>query len=448
MPTLLIRGGRIVDPANDVDQVADLLIRNGVILRLEASAGEAFAESGLSGPAGFESEQPEVIDAVGKIVCPGLVDLHCHLREPGGEEDETIATGTAAAVAGGFTTIASLAATVPPIDSAASVEYVRLQAERANNCRVAVVACVSNQREGKQLAEMGQLCEAGAVAFSDAPSPVYDPELMRRALQYTRMFNRPVLNHAEVPELTTGGVMHSGLVSLKLGLAGLPTSAEEVMVGRDIILSEATGGRVHVMHVSAAGAIELIRRAKRRGVQVTAEVSPQHFTLTDECLNSFDANYKINPPLRGEEDRQACIRGLIDGTIDCIVSDHAPHATEKKMHELDRAPFGVVSLETTLALVIDQLVRPGHLSWPQAVHKLSGRPAEILQLPAGTLSPGAPADVTVLDPEIEWTVDPATFRSRSRNTPYTGKRLRGRVDWVLVGGQVRYRSESFSANGS
>ena len=424
MTKLLIKNGRLIDPSQGLDRTGNLLIEDGRIAAYDVS------------PNG----QDVVIDAAGKIVAPGLIDMHVHLREPGREEDETIATGTAAALAGGFTSIACIPNTEPPIDTQATVEFIRHQAVLADNCNVYVVACVSKNREGKELAELGQLVEAGAVAFSDDGAPVYDAELMRRAFEYCLMFDKPILNHAEVRELTVGGVMHEGLASLVLGLPGMPSAAEDVMTSRDVTLAEATGGRIHMMHVSTAGSIEIIRRAKRRSVRVTTEVCPHHFTLTDECLRSFDSNYKMSPPLRGKSDVEACIAGLVDGTIDVICTDHAPHALEKKMRELDQAPFGILGLETALGLVVKRLIEPGHLTWPQAIEKMTINPAKVLGIPKGTLAVGADADVTIIDPDCEWTVDPDEFLSKSRNTPFGGYRLRGRAETVIVGGKVKYMS--------
>ena len=419
---LLIRGGRVIDPSQKIDRVTNLLIEDGRIAALDADP----------------EVDARVIDATGKIVSPGLIDMHVHLREPGREEDETIATGTAAAVAGGFTSVACIPNTEPPIDTQASVEFIQHQAARADQANVFVTACVSKNREGKELAEIGQLVEAGAVAFTDDGSPIYNPELMRRAFEYCSMFDVPVLNHAEVLELTTGGVMHEGRVSMILGLPGMPSEAEDVMVSRDLRLAEATGGRLHVMHISTAGAVEQVRRAKARGVRVTTEICPHHFTLTDDSLRRFDSNFKMSPPLRAQSDVEACIEGLRDGTIDVICTDHAPHAREKKMQELDRAPFGIVGLETALGLVITHLIRPGVLDWPTALAKMTIHPARILGIDKGTLNVGADADVTVIDPDVRWTVDPAKFRSKSSNTPFAGWELTGRADTVIVRGEVKF----------
>jgi dihydroorotase len=426
---ILLEGGRVIDPSQGLDRITNVLVNQGRIAAYDAIA----------------TGEETVIDASGKIVSPGLIDMHVHLREPGREEDETILTGTSAAVAGGFTSIACIPNTEPPIDTQASVEFIQHQAVRADQCNVYVVACVSKNREGKELAELGQLIQAGAVAFSDDGAPVYDAELMRRALEYCGMFDKPILNHAEVRELTQGGVMHEGLMSLVLGLPGMPAVAEDVMTGRDIALADATGGRIHMMHVSSAGSVDLIRRAKGRGVRVTTEVCPHHFTLTDESLRSFDSNYKMSPPLRGQEHVDACIAGLRDGTIDVICTDHAPHALEKKMRELDQAPFGIVGLETALGLVVTRLIEPGHLDWPTALAKMTINPARILGINKGTLKIGADADITVIDPEVRWTVNPARFRSKSTNTPFAGWNLQGRADAVIVGGRIKYQLQAEGA---
>ena len=427
MATLLIRGGRVVDPSQGIDRVDDVFVRDGLVVSTGHGGGQPVGRA------------DETLEAAGLVVCPGLVDMHVHLREPGREEDETIESGTRAALAGGFTSVACIPNTEPPIDSQAAVEFIRQKAARADTCNVFVVACVSRGREGKELAEIGRLVEAGAVAFSDDGSPVYDAELMRRALEYCRMFDKPILAHEEVLELSRGGVMHEGLVSLVLGLPGMPAAAEEVMIGRDVALAETTGGRVHAMHVSTAGGVALIRDAKRRGIRITAEACPHHFTLTDESLRGFDANCKMSPPLRTAADVEAIIEGLVDGTIDCIATDHAPHAREKKLLEIDRAPFGILGLETAVGLSVTRLVATGRIGWPRFVEALSLLPARILGLPRGTLQPGAVADITLIDPALSWRVDASHFASKSINTPFDGWTLQGRAVATIVSGRVKYR---------
>jgi dihydroorotase len=422
MSSLVITGGRVVCPAQGLDRVTNVLIENGRIVAFDASAiGDA-----------------EVIDAAGKIVAPGLVDLTTQLREPGCEEDETIETGTAAALAGGYTSIACLPETEPPIDTPAGVEFVRQKAARARNCHVFVVGCVSQERAGQQLAEIGSLVEAGAVAFSDGTRPIQNPDVLRRALEYCLMFDKPILSHPEACELSQSGVMHEGRVSMVLGLPGMPAAAEDVMTSRDIRLAEATGGKLHLLTVSSAGSIDLIRRSKARAVMITAGVAAINFALTDELLRSFDSDLKLNPPLRSIEHVEACIAGLQDGTIDVIASGHAPRATEKKMQELDLAPFGMSALETTLALTITKLIEPGKLDWPTAIKKLSLNPARVLGLKKGTLRIGADADLVIIDPQARWKVDPRNFRSKSGNTPLAGMQLMGRAAQTIVSGEVRY----------
>jgi len=422
MTRIYIQNGRVVDPAQELDQVTSLLIAGGKV-------------AGIGCP--LEGDAL-VIDATDRIVAPGLIDMHVQLREPGHEEDETIEAGTAAALAGGFTTIACFPNTDPPVDTPASVEYIQLQAARSNHCNVLVVACASKGGQGEQLSEIGLLAKSGAVAFSDATSPIHNAELMRRALQYTQMFDRPVFSHPEVRELSRAGIMHEGLVSTVLGLGGMPVEAEDVMVGRDLRLAEATGGRLHLLNISTEGAVELIRRAKSRGVVVTCEVTAAHFSGTDELLKSFDSNCKLNPPFRSQEHVDACIEGLRDGTIDVITSGHAPRAAEKKMLELDLAPFGMSGLETTLGLVMKHLIEPEHLDWSSAIAKLSQNPAKILnQAKKGSLSIGQDADVTIIDPSSEWRVDSRSFLSKSSNTPFEGRVLRGIAETTIVGGVVK-----------
>jgi dihydroorotase len=420
--TIHITGGRIIDPVRDLDEIGDLWISRGRIL-----------------PIGGGYEDAEiVIDAEGMIVCPGLIDVHVHLREPGNEEDETIATGASAALASGVTSVACMPNTQPAIDSQAAAEFVVLQAQRARQANVYPVGAVSKGRKGEELAELGQLIAGGAVAFTDDGAPVASAALMRRALEYSRMFDRVIMQHCQVPELTGGGVMHEGFESMRLGLPGMPAAAEDIMVARDIRLAEITGGRLHIQHISTARSVELVREGKRRGVRVTAEACPHHFTLTDETLRSFDSNYKMNPPLRTWNDVEALINGLKDNTIDIIATDHAPHAREKKMREIDQAPFGVVGLETLIPITATKLIEAGHLSWPEALRKLTCNPAQLLGLPKGTLRPGADADVTIIDPKVRWKIDPARFRSKSRNTPFGGWEVRGHAHTVIVGGEIRF----------
>jgi dihydroorotase len=422
MNLLRIINGRLIDPAQNVDQVAELWIRGEEIVGIGPQPG---------------MRPTRTIDAIGKIVCPGLIDMHVHLREPGREEDETIATGSAAALAGGITSVACMPNTDPPLDHQAAAEFVYLQAERAGSANVFPVGCITKGRKGAELAEIGGLVEGGAVAFTDDDVPVVSAEIMRRALEYCRMFDKPVLSHAEDLELTRGGVMHEGRESMWLGLRGMPAAAEEVMIHRDIELAQMTGGLLHILHVSTAGSVELIRRAKEKGVRVTAETCPQYCFLTDKSLHSFDSNFKLNPPLRTENDVQAVIAGVKDGVLDVVASDHMPQAPEKKLRELDQAPFGIVGLETLLPICIKALIEPGHLTWPQLIEKLTWRPAQILGIDRGTLKPGVDADVTIIDPTLEWTIDAAKFVSKSRNTPFAGLKVRGRAHTVIVSGEIK-----------
>lgn len=424
MPELLIKNGRIVDPSQRIDRVANLLLRDGKVAGIdETPEGKA-----------------QVIDATDRLVVPGLIDINTQLQEPGWEEDETIATGTAAALAGGFTSIACGPNTDPPLDSQGSVEFVRHQAALADNCNVFVLACVSKNRDGQELAELGSLHQAGAVGFTDAGRPIHNADLMRRALQYAMMFDRPVLNHPEVLELSQDGVMHEGRISTILGLSVMPPEAEDVMTGRDIRLAEATEGKLHLINISSGDSVELLRRAKDRGVQITAGIAAHHFSLTDDLVRSFDSNCKINPPLRSKNHVRQCVQGLIDDTLDVICSGHSPRAHEKKIHELDRAPFGINALETMLGLIGRYLIEPGHLTWLKVIEKTSCRPAQILGLTnKGSLRAGSDADVTIIDGASKWIVDPTKFKSKSRNTPLAGEELISRADTVIVGGEVKYQ---------
>jgi len=418
--SLLIRNGRVVDPAGGTDAVADVWIADGRIHKLGR---------GLKAPAGAE-----IVDATGKVVCPGFIDMHVHLREPGFEYKETIASGTRAAAAGGFTAVACMANTFPVNDNRAVTDYILARAKVEGVVRVYPIGAVTRNLEGTQLAELAEQAEAGCVAFSDDGKCVMNAELYRRAMEYALPFGTPVISHAEDCHLAHGATMNEGLVSTELGLSGQPGAAEDVMVARDIILAELTGAHLHIAHISTAGAVRLVRDAKARGVRVTAEVTPHHLVLTDEAVRTYDPNCKMAPPLRTKRDVEACLEALVDGTIDCVATDHAPHALSEKESEFAEAANGVVGLETAVSLLLDRLVRPGVIDLPTLVARLSPGPARLLNLPGGSLAPGAAADITILDLEQAFTVDPATFQSRSRNTPFAGFTGRGTPWMTLVGG--------------
>jgi dihydroorotase len=420
--SLLIKNGRVVDPANSTDAPADVLIAGGRIERVGADL-----------PVGPDTT---VLDATGKVVCPGFVDVHVHLREPGHEYKETVATGTRAAAAGGFTAVCCMANTQPVNDNRSITDYIRARAAVEGIVRVYPIGAVTRGLGGEELAELAELAEAGCVAFSDDGRCVMNAALYRRAMEYTLPFGAPVISHAEDHHLSRGAAMNEGVVSTELGIVGAPAAAEDVMVARDILLAELTGAHVHVAHLSTAGAVRLVRDAKARGVRVTAEVTPHHLLLTEEAVRSFDANTKMNPPLRTKQDTEALLEALVDGTIDCIATDHAPHAGSEKEGEFDRAAFGIVGLETAVALLLDRLVRPGLLPLGTLVSRLSRDPARLLGLPGGSLAPGAPADLTLLDLDAGWTIDPARFQSRSRNTPFGGWPVTGRPWKTIVGGGI------------
>ena len=416
----------MIDPASKTDAVADVLLVDG---KVEAVAPKLPPRA-----------DAEVLDAAGCVVAPGFVDLHVHLREPGREDVETIATGARAAVAGGFTSVCAMPNTDPVTDNQAAVGFIASRARRAGTARVYPIGAVSLGQKGEQLAEFGELVAAGAVGVSDDGRPVATAHLMRTALEYALSFGIPVIDHCEDVSLSSGGAMHEGLVSTRLGLKGIPRASEDVIVARDLQIAELTGGHLHCAHVSTAGAVALIRAAKARGVRVTAEVTPHHLALTDAACEGYETNAKMNPPLREPGDVAALRAALADGTIDCIATDHAPHHYDAKEQEFDNAPFGVVGLETALGVAITELVEGGVLSLGALVRCLSTRPAEVAHLPAGTLAPGAPADVVVFDPAAAWTVDPARFFSKSRNTPFAGRTLRGLVRWTVVGGAIVHRA--------
>ena len=422
----VIAGGRVIDPAAGDDRPADVLIDEQTIAAVEPPGSlDAVADA-------------ERIDAAGHLVCPGFVDPRVRTGEPGYEEDETIATVSAAAIAGGFTTIGGLPETDPPMDTRAATEFMVLHAKRARQAWVVPIGAVTKGRHGEELAEIAQIVDGGAVALSDGKRTIASAEVMRRALQYAGMFDLAILHHPQAPELVEGGVMHEGRHSLRLGLAGMPRAAEEITVRRDIALAELTGGRLHLMGISSAGSVEEIARAQSRGVRITADVTPQHLLLTDEALGGYDSNYKFNPPLRTEHDRQALIAGVVDGTIGMLSSDHCPLASEKKDAELDQAPFGIVGLETLLPLCVEALVTPGHLDWPTLVTRLTQGPSELLGREGGRLQPGAPAHLTIVDPEARWTIDASRFRSRSANTPFDGREVRSRAVRTIVDGESRF----------
>ncbi len=441
MRRLLIEGGRLVDPAQGVDGERDLLIEEGRVaavgsgLRGELPQETSFVELSASGEA--IDGTVAVLDARGLVVAPGFVDLHVHLREPGFEYKETIATGTWAAVAGGFTAVACMPNTEPANDCGAVTEFILQEAAAAGACRVWPVGAVSRGRAGRELAEIGDMAEAGCVALSDDGAPVLDSGLMRRAMEYAARFGLTVIDHCEDTRLTGGGVVHEGPVATEMGLGGWPAVAEEVLVARNILLSEALGLPIHLAHLSTAGSVRLLREAKSRGVAVTGEVSPHHLVLTDEAIRGYDTNAKMNPPLRSDEHRKALREALADGTIDAVATDHAPHAASEKEVEFDQAAFGVVGLETALALVL-KLVEEGLLSLPQAVERLTAGPARCLGFPGGTLAEGGAADLVVFDPGAAWTVDPSKFYSKGRNTPFAGWEVRGRAVATIVGGRVVY----------
>ncbi len=420
---ILIRGGEIIDPASGEGGAVDVLIERGAVIAL----GPSLPDRGH-----------RVIDATGLVVAPGLVDMHVHLRDPGQTHKEDLVSGTAAAVRGGITTVACMPNTVPPIDHPTVVEYIRSRARTTGACRVFPVGAITKGGAGQELAPIGGLAASGVVGLSDDGTAVADAGVLRRAMVYASAFGLPIIEHCEDLALTDGGVMHEGRWSTTLGLRGMPAVAEETIVARDLLLAEATGARLHVAHVSTAGSVRLIREAKRRGVRVSAEVTPHHLALTDQSVQGFDANMKMNPPLRGAEDVAALLGGLLDGTIDAIASDHAPHAVEEKLVEFERAPFGVIGLETALGVVLTALVAPGVLSLTQALRAMSTTPAAILGVPGGRLAVGEPADLILIDLHRRWTVDAQTFASKSRNTPFGGWSMQGKAVLTLVGGEIKY----------
>lgn len=427
-PYLLLRGGRVLDPSTGLDEVGDVLLRDGKVEHAGAPLGEVRRDGDLV-----------EVDCSGHVVSPGFVDVHCHLREPGREDVETIATGARAAAAGGFTAVCAMPNTDPVTDNQAAVGFIIRQAQRANAARVYPIGAISVGQKGEALAEFGEMIGAGAVAVSDDGKPVASAQLMRTALEYARAFNIPVADHCEEPTLARGGAMNEGIVSARLGLKGIPDEAEEIMVIRDILLSRRTGGHVHLCHMSTRGSVELIRWGKERGIRVTAEVCPHHISLTEDAVEGYNTNAKMNPPLRTAADVEALQQAVRDGTIDLVATDHAPHHYDEKEREFSDAPNGIVGLETALAVLVTHLVTPGIIDYATLVEKMSCAPARIFNLPGGTLRKGSVADVTVFDPAEAWLVEPAAFLTKGRNSPYAGRTLTGRTRCTIVDGRIVYQ---------
>ena len=427
----LLRGGRVIDPANGRDGAFDVLIDGHRIVRVDRDLPADADTEVVTVPAGF-------------IVCPGLIDMHVHLREPGQEHKETVATGAAAAVAGGFTAVACMPNTIPVNDNAGVTEHILKRAAEAGLARVYPIGAVSRDQAGEQLADIAELRQAGCVAISDDGHPVATAMLMRRALEYAGMFGMPVIEHCEEQSLKADGVAHEGYFASKLGLRGMPCEAESIMALRDIALAELTGGVVHIAHISARQSLDAVRYGKGRGARVTCEVTPHHFVLTDEMLAApipYDTNVKMNPPLRETLDRDAMLQGIVDGSIDVIATDHAPHHYDEKHVEFDRAPFGMTGLETAVSLSLDRLVHRGLVGVARLIELLSVNPARILNVPGGSLADGAPADITILAPDLQVTIVASRMRSKSKNTPFDGWRLRGGVAATIVGGRAVYVNE-------
>ncbi len=422
--SILLRGGRVVDPSQKLDAKRDVLIADGRVDKIRAR---------LEAPEGIR-----VVDCSGLVVTPGLIDVHVHLREPGEEHKETIATGAASAAAGGFTSVCAMPNTDPPIDDPAAVGFVAAQGRRARGARVYPVGCISAGRAGKRLALIGEMVDAGAVAITDDGNPVMDSGLMRTALEYSLAFGIPVADHPEDLGLSANGHMNEGLVSTRLGLPGKPNAAEDIHIVRDILLAELTGGHIHLQHVSTHFGVESIRQAKARGVRVTAEATPHHLVLTHEAVNGYRTDAKMNPPLRSPEDVEAVRAGLADGTLDTVATDHAPHHYDEKEAAFTEAPNGIVGLETALGIMLTRIVAEGVIDLPTLIDRMSWGPARAFNLPGGTLAEGSPADVTIFDLEETWVVDPAAFRSKSRNTPFAGRELKGRPKMTMVGGRFVY----------
>jgi dihydroorotase len=418
--SILIKGGFVIDPSNNFSRLADILVENGKIRRIGR----------------IRQKTDYVIDAKEKIVCPGFIDLHAHLREPGREDEETILTGLSSGVVGGFTSICCMPNTDPPIDNSAVVEFIKAKARETGLGAIFPIGAISKGLKGKELSEIGSLVEAGCVAVSDDGRPIMDSGLMRRGLEYIKIFDIPIVSHCEDLNLSADGVMNEGYQSTILGLRGIPNEAEEVMISRDLILASLTGSRLHIAHVSTRKGVELIREAKRRGVKVTCEVTPHHLALTDEAVSGYDPNTKVNPPLRTRDDIEALVEGLKDGTIDVIATDHAPHTEAEKDLGYDLAPFGVIGLETAASVVITELWERKGLPIELIISKLTSNPAKVFGIRKGTLSPGEDADIVVIDIKRSWVVEKSKFRSKSQNSPFQGFELKGVIEKVIVNGRL------------
>jgi len=437
--SLLIRGGHIIDPGQGIDQIGDALITEGLIVHLGGKISTSIAS---------QAKQSQSVDAAGLVVCPGFIDLHCHLREPGFEDKETIATGTKAAAIGGFTIICCMANTEPPLDNAAVVDWVKRKADKDSLVALLPIGCITKDRKGKELTDMAELAEDGVVAFSDDGSPVTSSQLMRRAMECSRDLDLPIIDHCEDKALSANGIINEGQMSAKLRLKGIPAAAEEVIVARDLTLAKLTEARLHIAHVSTKGSVELIRRAKEEGISVTAEVTPHHLTLTEERIvgkspNKFDTNAKVNPPLRTEEDVQALIKAVKDEVIDAIATDHAPHTLADKNCGLERAAFGISGFETALGCLMS-LVHQGEISLTQLISKLTCEPAKVIGRNGelGILKTGAPANITILDPDREWVVNSRNFASKGKNTPYDGYQFKGKIMATIANGRIVYIDDS------
>lgn len=423
MPTLWIKNARVIDPAAKRDAVGDVFIKNG---RIAASLSAT------------EKKRAKVIDATGLVACPGLVDVHVHFREPGQTHKETIATGTRAAAAGGFTTVVCMPNTTPPASNSGTIQFINDAIKRDAVVHVYPTGCITVDMKGEALAPIGSLARAGVVAITDDGDCVQSNELMRRACEYAKMFNLPLMDHCQDHSMTVGAVMNEGEVSTRLGLRGWPNAAEDIIVSRNVILSTYTGAHIHMQHISSQNAVEILRRAKARGIRVTAEATPHHIALTDAALGTYNTHFKMNPPLRTEEDRQAIIAGIKDGTIDIIATDHAPHTNYEKDKEFDFAPNGILGLETALPVTLGVLVREAKMKLPRVIDLMTRQPAALLGLPAGTLAPDAVADVCLFDPDEKWTYDAGAGFSKSSNSPWNGATLRGRVKATIVSGKLVY----------